>query len=62
MGREANVRRERTCPACKQMHYANGQELKAHSDCCQRAKDIGILLPGIARPQFVVKDLKGRKQ
>lgn len=45
MGREANVRRERSCKACEETFYTTADEIKDHADTCRRLKDLGLVAP-----------------
>lgn len=48
---EARIRKARTCKACKEVMFVTAPELKEHGGMCQRASDIGLILPGVIIPQ-----------
>lgn len=54
MGREEHVRKERTCKHCKRVLYRNAKELKKHSETCQAAIKLGLIIPGIEVPKVQI--------
>jgi hypothetical protein len=43
----SKIRKPRTCYSCGDTRWGTAQDLKDHSSLCQRAKDVGLILPGI---------------
>ena len=44
MGREARVRKERTCKHCKGVLYTTNKGLVEHAPLCKRATAMGLIL------------------
>ncbi len=44
MGREARLRKNRTCKMCKRVVYATAREAVEHADLCTRATAAGLVL------------------
>ena len=54
MGREAGVRKIRKCGSCEKEAFGTAKDLQEHASLCERAKEIGLILPGIEIPTVEV--------
>jgi hypothetical protein len=57
VGREANVRKERTIRATGEVVYATAREVKERAALVERALKAGLVLPGIKRPDIQIVKL-----
>lgn len=54
MGKQAKTVKDRTCSVCEQSFFMNAKEIKAHAELCFRMNKLGLVVPGIKRPEIQI--------
>lgn len=54
MGKESEVRKDRTCRVCGSTQRRAAWELQAHAETCQRLSNIGLVAPERPDAQIIL--------
>ena len=52
---ESTVKKLRKCKCCEMTYWTNAQELREHSNICERVKKIGLIVGSqVVRPDYTI--------